>query len=108
MTDTNAEFLGDVIARLIEGDMTSGECWRPAATLDFLVQGLVILAEDGDEDSGRREMASDIIEDVATLMTYLEVEEPLSDEATIERDVDLFREALDRLGKEDNNNKEEK
>lgn len=98
--DMDAEFSGDLIGRLIEGDMLSGECWRPAATLDFLVQSLVILTQSEQASSEHREVIEAVLSDVMTMMVYLEVDQPLDDEETIQRDIDLFKQAVEQFNNE--------
>lgn len=77
------QVIADIISRLIGGDMGSGESWRPAATLDFLSQGLATMAE-GD-DPIRAEVAKDILGDILLSMTYLELAESDEEQEAFDR-----------------------
>ena len=83
MDEDAVEMTGDIIARLIEGDMLSEQQWRPAATLDFLTQALVDLAEQDDETT--KEFATQILGSILTWLTYLQIHEP--DEEDLEQEV---------------------
>lgn len=103
--DEANEVVGDVIARLIEGDMLSGEQWRPAAALDMLVQGLTSVADsDRVEESA---YAQDLLGEILLNMTYMQIYTPEDEEAENERDILRWRTILDRIDREDEDNEEE-
>jgi hypothetical protein len=81
--DSSDEIIADIISRMIEGDMGSGEEWRPAATLDFLTQGLVKFTLD--EDESKAALAKDILGDILLSMTYLELAEPDEEQEAYDR-----------------------
>lgn len=95
------EFMADVITRLIEGDMLGDNEWRPAATLDFLCQSLAIAIEEDDLPEERREAFAHVLSDVVTMMTYLDIQDPVSTEEEIEEDVHKWRQILDRVDRPD-------
>ena len=73
--DEADEVIGDICHRLIEGDMMSKQKWRPAATLDFLVSGLVVMCADNTEPA-KAAVAKDILGDIMLSLIYLELSEP--------------------------------
>jgi hypothetical protein len=105
--DESNEVLGDIIARLIEGDMLSGEQWRPAACLDFLVQTLTMTADDDSLSTEVREHAQEISAEILLNLTYLKIYSPEDEESEIEQDVLKFREILGRVDREDKHNEED-
>ena len=82
MNNESDEVIGDIISRLIGGDMGSGEQWRPAATLDFLTQGLVKVAMGDGENAS---FARDILGDILLSMTYLELAESDEEQEAYDR-----------------------
>jgi hypothetical protein len=105
--DESNEVVGAIIARLIEGDMLSGEQWRPAACLDFLVQGLTATADDDSLSEAVREHAQELSAEILLNLTYLQVYSPEDQEAEIEGEVLKWRQVLGRLDREDEHNEEE-
>ena len=81
--DQSDEIIADIISRLIGGDMGSNEQWRPAATLDFLAQGLVPVCTDDNED--RAKLAREILGDILLSMTYMELMEPDHEQEAYDR-----------------------
>lgn len=83
MNSEENEVIADIVSRLIAGDMGSGETWRPAATLDFLAQGLVGVTKD--DDPVRSQLAKDILGDILLSMTYMELEEADEEQEAFDR-----------------------
>lgn len=85
--------------------MLSGQEWRPAATLDFLVQGLVSSVLEG-EDEARRAVAKDILGDILLSMTYLKIREPDEEQEAFDRKWDEIMSRIDRPSEENNGNED--
>ncbi len=91
--DEADEVIGDICRRLIEGDMMSKQKWRPAATLDFLVQGLVAtIADAGDPD--RAAFAKDVLGDILLSLTYLELSPPDEEQELFDKKWDSLVERI--------------
>jgi hypothetical protein len=99
------EVIGDICRRLIEGDMMSKQKWRPAATLDFLVQGLVTMCADDNEDRAR--CAKDILGDILLSLTYLEISEPDPEQDMFDKQWDKLVERIIHPPSEDDEEEEE-
>jgi hypothetical protein len=97
--DSSDEVIADIISRLIEGDMGSGEQWRPAATLDILVQSLVNVCTG--EDPERALLAKDILGDILLSMTYLELIEEDEEQEAYDRQWDRIVEKVFRTDEKD-------
>lgn len=105
MTDESDEVIGDIISRLIAGDMGSGEQWRPAATLDFLTQGLVKVIIEGGEHA---DFAQDIMGDILLSLTYLELAESDEEQEAFDRQWDNIVSRIMRpAGEEEDDDEDE-
>lgn len=105
--DEADEVIGDICHRLIEGDMMSKQKWRPAATLDFLVQGLVTMITSPGEDPLRSAVAKDILGDILLSLTYLELAEPDEEQEMFDRKWDSLVERIMMTNEDDEDEEEE-
>jgi hypothetical protein len=101
--DEADEVIGDICRRLIEGDMMGGQEWRPAATLDFLIQGMVTLTQDSTEPI-KAAVAKDLLGDILLSLTYLELDEPDEEQELFDKQWDNI---VQRIMRPDQNEEEE-
>ncbi len=101
---TATEFLADMAVALIQRDMLSGEEWRIAYTLGYVLDAALATVDEAESEE-LREFCVTLVAEVTNTLLYAHIHEELTPEG-IENEVKNFAALFDqvettRLGKND-------